>query len=187
MANSANPPQKPTDLDLHCLQRQGLFGFSRTRVKFCTSKFKKKMTLANSVYLDQTALEKTNEQKAKFRPKSMEARKFRTFTIILLTFSILNSLLIPLHFLLFNIFRHNHTHLQPSPLPPATCNPIIIVSQFLYLSYLSYHYSSKVRLNCMPPAPSYTHIPPPPPPHTHTHHRKTTHTHKNKKRQIIRK
>ena len=23
--------QKPTDLDLHCLQRQGIFGFSRTR------------------------------------------------------------------------------------------------------------------------------------------------------------
>ena len=27
--------QKPTDLDLHCLQRQGISGFSRTRVK-CT-------------------------------------------------------------------------------------------------------------------------------------------------------
>ena len=26
--------QKPTDLDLHCLQRQGISGFSRTRVKF---------------------------------------------------------------------------------------------------------------------------------------------------------
>ena len=25
--------QKPTDLDLHCLQRHGIFGFSRTRVK----------------------------------------------------------------------------------------------------------------------------------------------------------
>ena len=24
--------QKPTDLDLHCLQRQGISGFSRTRV-----------------------------------------------------------------------------------------------------------------------------------------------------------
>ena len=24
---------KPTDLDLHCLQRQGISGFSRTRVK----------------------------------------------------------------------------------------------------------------------------------------------------------
>ena len=28
MANSADP-----DLDLHCLQRQGISGFSRTRVK----------------------------------------------------------------------------------------------------------------------------------------------------------
>ena len=26
--------QKPTDLDLHCLQRQGISGFSRTRVKW---------------------------------------------------------------------------------------------------------------------------------------------------------
>ena len=30
MANSADP--EPTDLDLHCLQRQGISGFSRTRV-----------------------------------------------------------------------------------------------------------------------------------------------------------
>ena len=32
--------QKPADLDLHCLQRQGISGFSRTRVykKFPTSK-----------------------------------------------------------------------------------------------------------------------------------------------------
>ena len=36
MANSADPDQlaskKPTDLDLHCLQRQGISGFSRIRV-----------------------------------------------------------------------------------------------------------------------------------------------------------
>ena len=31
MASSADL-QKPTDLDLHCLQRQGISGFSRTRV-----------------------------------------------------------------------------------------------------------------------------------------------------------
>ena len=31
--NSADPNQKLTDLDLHCLQRQGIFGYSRTRVK----------------------------------------------------------------------------------------------------------------------------------------------------------
>ena len=30
--------QKPTDLDLHCLQRQGISGFSRTRVKCSNSK-----------------------------------------------------------------------------------------------------------------------------------------------------
>ena len=38
MANSADPDQlasyKPTDLDLHCLQRQDISGFSRTRVHF---------------------------------------------------------------------------------------------------------------------------------------------------------
>ena len=37
MANSVHPDQlaskKPTDLDLHCLQRQGIAGFSRARVK----------------------------------------------------------------------------------------------------------------------------------------------------------
>ena len=35
MANSADL-QKPTDLDLHCLQRQVISGFSRTRVKKLT-------------------------------------------------------------------------------------------------------------------------------------------------------
>ena len=40
MANCADPDQlaseKPTDLDLHCLQRQGISGFSMTRVKVIT-------------------------------------------------------------------------------------------------------------------------------------------------------
>ena len=31
MVNSADPDQKPTDLDLNCLQRQGISGFSMTR------------------------------------------------------------------------------------------------------------------------------------------------------------
>ena len=38
MANSADPDQlasvKPTDLDLHCLLRQCISGFSRTMVKY---------------------------------------------------------------------------------------------------------------------------------------------------------
>ena len=33
MANSADPDQLASDLDLHCLQRQDISGFSRTRVK----------------------------------------------------------------------------------------------------------------------------------------------------------
>ena len=33
MANSADPDQKPTDLGLHCLQRQDISGISMTRVK----------------------------------------------------------------------------------------------------------------------------------------------------------
>ena len=35
MPNSADPDQlaSPTDPDLHCLQKQGLSGFSRIRVK----------------------------------------------------------------------------------------------------------------------------------------------------------
>ena len=43
MISGADPDQladqlassEPTDLDLHCLQRQGISRFSRTRVKFC--------------------------------------------------------------------------------------------------------------------------------------------------------
>ena len=34
MTNSADPDQKPTDLDLYCLQRLGLSGFSRTRSNY---------------------------------------------------------------------------------------------------------------------------------------------------------
>ena len=34
MTNSTDPDQKPTDLDLHCLQRQGISGFSSTSVIF---------------------------------------------------------------------------------------------------------------------------------------------------------
>ena len=33
MANSADPDELPTDLDLHCRQRQDISEFSRTRVK----------------------------------------------------------------------------------------------------------------------------------------------------------
>ena len=29
--------QKPNDLDLHCLLRQGISGFSKTRVKYCST------------------------------------------------------------------------------------------------------------------------------------------------------
>ena len=32
MTNCVDPDQKPTDLDLHCLQMQGTSEFSRTRV-----------------------------------------------------------------------------------------------------------------------------------------------------------
>ena len=48
MANSTDPDQlllqKPTDLGLHCLKRQGISGFSRTRVK---------IQIANNVDCDQ--------------------------------------------------------------------------------------------------------------------------------------
>ena len=42
MANSADldPDQKATDRDLHCLQKQGVSGFSRTRVKLFIQKNK---------------------------------------------------------------------------------------------------------------------------------------------------
>ena len=40
MANSADSDQKPTELDLDCLQRQGKFGFSMTRVKMSDAKLR---------------------------------------------------------------------------------------------------------------------------------------------------
>ena len=75
--------QKPADLDLHCLQRQGISGFSRTRVttvaykQTCIDYIQREMTingpsltlvllnpicpaLANSVDPDQLASEEAN-------------------------------------------------------------------------------------------------------------------------------
>ena len=47
--------QKPTDLDLHCLQRQGISGFSRTKFKtyytkdkICTNPFYFRLTCLNT-------------------------------------------------------------------------------------------------------------------------------------------
>ena len=43
MVNSADPDQlASTDLDLHCLQKQGISGFSRTRVKMNIDCMKRK-------------------------------------------------------------------------------------------------------------------------------------------------
>ena len=54
MTNSADPDQlasqKPTDLDIHCLQRQGISGFSRTMVKFFVS-MEMDIKLANCNFL----------------------------------------------------------------------------------------------------------------------------------------
>ena len=46
MENSADP-EKPTDLDLHCLQRQGITGLSSTRVKQDINMANKLYTSAN--------------------------------------------------------------------------------------------------------------------------------------------
>ena len=52
MTNSVDPDKKPTNLDLHCLQKQGVSGFSRTRAKnrlFGTrSNVKQKKTLSEN-------------------------------------------------------------------------------------------------------------------------------------------
>ena len=40
MTNSADSDQLATDLDLHCLQSQGISGFSRTRVNIVTELLK---------------------------------------------------------------------------------------------------------------------------------------------------
>ena len=43
--NSADPDQKTTDLELHCLQRQSISGFSRTRVSLSISNLYLYLTL----------------------------------------------------------------------------------------------------------------------------------------------
>ena len=44
--------QKPTDLDLHCLQRQCISGFSRTRVKFACKETLCQQKFLTSVYIN---------------------------------------------------------------------------------------------------------------------------------------
>ena len=58
MTNSADPDQLATDLDLHCLQRQDISGFSRTRVNInpCPTE-PGYPAFANSVDSDQLASE----------------------------------------------------------------------------------------------------------------------------------
>ena len=59
MANSADPESwllQPTDLDLHCLQRQGISGFSRTRVNAVLLFLKILGGMANSVDPDESAV-----------------------------------------------------------------------------------------------------------------------------------
>ena len=51
--------QKPTDLDLHCLQRQGISGFSRTRVKILKCSVGQDQPVRSSV---QVALKCSNAQ-----------------------------------------------------------------------------------------------------------------------------
>ena len=48
MTNSADPDQLAS-LDLHCLQRQGISGFSRTRVKSIYLQYSGRYASANSV------------------------------------------------------------------------------------------------------------------------------------------
>ena len=53
MAISADSDQKPTDLDLHCLQRQrqGLSGFSRTRVKVKVKYYSMRLTTSGVPFI----------------------------------------------------------------------------------------------------------------------------------------
>ena len=50
MANSADPDQlASTDLDLHCLQKQGISGFSRTRVNMQCNSFETIIKWLNAI------------------------------------------------------------------------------------------------------------------------------------------
>ena len=57
MTNSAEPDQKPTDLDLHCLQMQGISPFSRTRVNVYLFKTRNAENFSMYLVLTQTIFE----------------------------------------------------------------------------------------------------------------------------------
>ena len=56
MTNSADP-EKKTDMDLHCLQRQGVSGSSRTIVKQATNNFERPVCDISLVRSYNTAIE----------------------------------------------------------------------------------------------------------------------------------
>ena len=51
--------QKPTDLDLHCLQRQDMSGFSRTRVNMNVGRVQYSSTLMVQTFWDHKKVFKT--------------------------------------------------------------------------------------------------------------------------------
>ena len=78
MANSADPDQKPTDLDLHSLQRQGISGVSRTGVNTCSfSMIGKNFNILKYFYfLQKTGLQEKIYQMP-FSGKEKEEKKKR--------------------------------------------------------------------------------------------------------------
>ena len=61
--------QKPTDLDLHCLQRQGISGFCRTRVK-CWHQFSSLVVLSSPSRGEQRSLSRSIQSGYIFRADS---------------------------------------------------------------------------------------------------------------------
>ena len=73
--------QKPTDLDLHCLQRQVISGFSRTRVNIFSS-IDKEMRKVSRAAVE--VIQKKNQQTNLISPQSVcfdVIKKINTYTL----------------------------------------------------------------------------------------------------------
>ena len=70
--------QKPTDLDLYCLQRQGISGFSRTKVNAHEMWLREMDTLSEEITLSNSTLKKRSSKRREF---ALEERKFFPFSI----------------------------------------------------------------------------------------------------------
>ena len=105
--------QKPTDLDLHCLQRQGISGISRTRVTGLLNLVQPNQTifaleLRSFLYCKQDM--RQNRRKAKCGKAKWQKKK-KTFRLSQSQFAV--STMVPVYYLMikekYHLISHNYT------------------------------------------------------------------------------